>query len=422
MDILRTPPHNVQAEQSLIGAVILDNQLIDELTLKPSDFYRNVHESIFETILSLYKEKGSFDEISVMECNEHAEDVYLHECTALGMAHANYKHWEEIIKEKSILRQQINLASEIIDTAYNGENAIESLKLLDEIGQEDEDFYSIKDVATETVEQMEEYQQGVGFEGLMTGIKWLDFTLNGLRKTDMILCAGRPGCGKTAFALQIGKDAAMNGKKVAIFNLEMSRHQLVKRMIVNESRVHLNLLKTRKAETDEWQRIHKASGKLYRQNIFISDNAMQTVDDIYRKCKRIKKKYGLDLVIIDYIQLMKEVRRFNSSNEKVGYDSRMLKVIAKQLDVPVFCLSQLNRAVDQRQNKRPIMSDLRDSGSLEQDADSIIFLYREDYYRQDEEGYEPTNRAEVHIAKNRHGETKTFEMDWQGGIQRFSNL
>jgi replicative DNA helicase len=412
---------------SLLGSLLVDNQLYYELNIKSSDFYKVSHQEIFIAISGLLQNNKVAEPTTVAE---HLKDIfdsigyeYLQHCIDEGIITATILHWQEIIKDNSMLRQQINIAQDIISMAYSGDNANELVRQLDNIDDYDDDeLVHINTVVNDTIEYMEEYKEGHGTEGIPCGIKGVDDYLNGLKKTELIYIAGRPGSGKSAFALDIAQGASARGAKVAVFNLEMSKNEMVKRLLVNQSRVHLNLLKDRKAEDGEWKRIYDAGAKLYKQNIFLSDKAVQTVSSIFKKCKRQKRKHGLDLIIIDYLQLFKADGKFNSTNDRVSHDSRMLKIMAKELDVPVICLSQLNRAVEQRDNKRPKMSDLRDSGSLEQDANSLIFLYREDYYHRDDEDYTPNHEVEIDIAKNRNGESGAFKMRWSGGTQRFDDL
>ncbi len=418
---MRKQPQNIEAERSLLGAMILDRNVIEESNIKTDDFILNLHQELHSTMKELQRENKKIDMVTILEENKHLNIEFLDDCTTYGMITSNAKAWESIVKDKSNLRKHINIMQEALDIAYNGESPESQLKLLEDIenGTEDE-LEHIDTMLQDARDHIEYLQTKKGYEGIETKIKLLDYKLDGLRKQTFNIIAARPAMGKTALALQIANSVAKQDNKVAIFSLEMGKRELCRRLIISESQVHGRLIKDKKLETKEWQLINEATGKLHRRNLYIDDEFSQTITDIYRKCKRQKKKSGLDLVIIDYLQLLKPDGKFNSKNDEVGHNSRILKKISKDLDCPVICLSQLSRSLESRPDKRPVMSDLRDSGNIEQDADTVTMLYRDDVYKDADAA--PDYKAEIIVRKNRAGETGTVTTDWNGGKQTFYNI
>lgn len=423
------PPHNTQAEQALIGSMLNDNSIIDDLKVKHSDFYRNVNQLIFECILELNREKKKIDVITLQDKLGNAfEEVggyeYMHLCTSEGIIVGNFKHWETIIIEKSMLRQQITIAQEIIDLAYAGEDASDIFKQIDNVDNYfDDELVMIKDFINETMDDIDKYQNREIDPGIMTKIKGLDHLANGLVDGDLIYVGARPSMGKSALAMQIMLNIAEQGKSIAFFSLEMQNKKIAKRMLVNQASVHLNIMKERKLGDSENKRLLNAASKLFNQNIAISDNGSQTVSTILRKAKRHKKRHGLDVLIIDHFHLLKSDGKFNSIYERRSHDSQVLKEMAKELDVPVICLCQLNRSLENRpiSDRLPILSDLKETGSLEQDGDLILFINREDYWHKNEPDYTPDRKATISVAKNRDGEIGIFELNWYNGTQRFED-
>ena len=287
----------------------------------------------------------------------------------------------------------------------------------------------IKDLVHETIENIEKSQSKTGHEGIETGIHLLDYKLDGLQKNKFCLLAARPSMGKTALMLQLANGVSERGKNVAIYSLEMTRHELSQRMIIHQSQVHLKRVKDKALESKEYQMLNKAGENLSQKKIFIDDEFDQTINSIYKSAKRLTKRLEakgetLDLIMIDYIQLLNSDGKFENDNKRVSHDSRQIKKIAKKLDTCVIALSQLNRGCENRSNKRPMLSDLRDSGSLEQDADIVMFLYRDDYYREKEspDTFKADRIAEISVSKNRGGETGTVRTEWNGGKQTFYNM
>jgi len=426
----RVPPQNIKAEKALIGSILYDNCIADDLKVKPTDFYKQSHAEIYQAMVDTNKKGKKIDVITLEhELSDMYEVIggfeYLSDCMTEGVICTNYKHWENVIIENSMLRQQINIASEIIDKAFAGEDAQSIFKLSDEIDNyNDDELVFVKDFIHETVQDIEDYLDRKSNPGLMTKLVGLDHYLNGMKDGDLIYIGARPSMGKSALAMQIMLNVAESNKKVAMFSLEMQNKKLANRMLVNLAKVHLNIIKTRKVGAEERQRLTKAAAELFNKNIAISDNGIQNVSQILRKAKRHKKKHGLDMLVIDHFHLLSSDGKFNGIYERRSHDSQMLKSIAKELGVPVVCLCQLNRTLEQRpiDKRLPTLSDLKETGSLEQDGDVILFIDRQDYWHKDEQDYKNDNKATVFVAKNRDGETGVFELNWNGGYQRFENI
>ena len=427
---IKTPPQSIKAERALIGAVLCDNYIMDELKVKETDFYKNANSTIYAAMRTLNNKKCNIDFVTLEdELGESYEEIggilYLNDCMTDGIISSSFKHWESIVIEKSMLRQQINIAQEILDKAYSGENAKDVFKLSDDIDNyNDDELVFVKDFIHETMQDIDDYLERESYPGISTKLKGIDYYLNGMKNGDLIYVGARPSMGKSALAMQIMLNVAEQDKKVAMFSLEMQNKKLANRMLVNYARVHLNMIKSRKVEVSERKRLTDAAAKLFNQNIAISDNGIQSVSEILRKAKRHKKKHGLDMLVIDHFHLLSSDGKFNSLYERRSHDSQMLKSIAKELDVPVICLCQLNRALEQRpiSKRLPVLSDLKETGSLEQDGDVILFLDRQDYWYKDDKDYTNTHKATVFIAKNRDGETGITELNWNGGFQRFDDI
>lgn len=424
-----SPPHNLKAEMALLGSLMYDNILIDELKVKETDFYRTRNQVLYECMVNLYKQNIKIDAITIQESMKDDFDnigsyEYMNDCMTEGIITSNFKHWENIIIEKSILRKQIIIAQEILDTAYSGTDASNLFKKIDDLDDYDDgDIIMIKDFIHETMDDMEKYQNREMNEGIMTKIKGLDYYVNGLMDGDLIYLGARPSMGKSALAMQIMLNIAESGKHVVFFSLEMQNKKLAKRMLVNQSKVHLKRIKDRQLDENENKRLLNAAAKLHNQNIAMSDKGNQSVSEIIRKAKRHKKKFGLDILIIDHFHLLKSDGKFNSLYERRSHDSQALKDGAKELGCPIICLCQLNRALEARpiSDRLPLLSDLKETGSLEQDGDVIIFLNREDYWHKNESDYILNNEATVSVAKNRDGEIGIFNTNWHAGTQRFED-
>jgi len=414
-------PYSNKAEMALIGSIINDSSIVSDLKLNEDDFYNDVNLAAFiackklgikSNIITIHDEVGSLCDLS-----------YLNECTNLAYSTGNFSHFEEIIIKKSVLRKQIILAQEIMSNAYAGNDSIDLFKTATDFNNHDDgELVLLKDLVNDEIDNIEAYNDGKIEPGIMTRMKGLDHYANGLVDGDLIYLGARPSMGKSAFAMQIALNIAAQGKKVAVFSLEMQNAKLVRRMLVNQSRVHLNTIKDRRLDGASKTKLQDAASKLFNQNIALSDKAGQTAMDILRKAKRHQKINGLDVLIIDHFHLLKS--SISGTNyERRSFDSQLLKETAKELNVPVICLCQLSRALEQRVvgDRMPILSDLKETGSLEQDGDLIVFINRQDYWYKNDADYVKTNDADISVAKNRDGETGNFKMRWSGGTQRFDD-
>lgn len=433
----RIPPHNIEAEQSVIGCVILDKEVIPSVTeiLRKDDFYREDHREIYDAVLDLYQRAEPVDLITVSEQLKARGTLdkvggleYLTSLANMVPTTANARHYAKIVEEKSILRKLIKTSSEIINMGYEASEEVTIVldraeKSIFDILQKrnTRGFSHIKDVLVDTFNKLEELYNNKGhITGVPTGFIDLDYKTAGLQNSDLILIAARPAMGKTSFALNIAQYAAVHSNvPVAIFSLEMSREQLVNRMLCSEVMIDSQKMRTGKLEDDDWQKIARALGPLSEAPIYIDDTPGTSVMEIRAKCRRLKLEKNLGLVVIDYLQLMQGSGRSESRQQEISEISRSLKILAKEVNVPVIALSQLSRAPEARSDHRPMLSDLRESGAIEQDADLVMFLYRDDYYNEDSE---KRNIAEVIIAKHRNGSTGTVELAWLGQYTKFGNL
>ncbi|WP_300276332.1 replicative DNA helicase [Peptacetobacter sp.] len=435
-DITRIPPHSVESEQSILGSILLDKDAIITVaeTISPSDFYKDAHRIIYESMMSLNNRNEPIDMITLtdeLRKRGYLDDIggvtYLTSLSTIVPTTSNVKNYANIVKEKSVLRQLIKTSNEIINLGY--ENAESSEDVLDfaekkifDIAQErtSDDFKPINQVLMDTYGMIESiYSKKSDVIGITTGFKDLNKKINGLQRTDLILVAARPAMGKTAFALNLVQNAAIKGNaSVAVFSLEMSKEQLAQRMIAAQSNVELKKMKTGTLNDADWPRIINAMAVMSDAKIFIDDTPGIKINELRSKCRKLKMENGLDLVMIDYLQLMESDSKNESRQQEISKISRSLKILAKELDCPVVALSQLSRAPEQRADHRPVLSDLRESGAIEQDADIVMFLYRDEYYHSDSE---KKDIAEIIIAKNRHGETGSVELVWMGSIQRFGD-
>ncbi len=433
----RIPPHNVEAEQAVLGCMLLDPDIIPTVTelIKSSDFYRDDHREICEAIIDITEKAGPVDIITVSEQLQARGSLdavggldYLAAITSAVPTTANARHYAKIVEEKSLLRKLIKAASEISQASY--EASEEAAFVLDKAEKSIFDilqkrstqgFTHIKDVLLDTFIRLEELYNTKSFvTGIPTGFTDLDYKTSGLQNSDLILIAARPGMGKTAMALNIAQYAAVQKHvPVALFNLEMSKDQLVNRMLASEVMVDSLKMRTGKLEDEDWNKIARALAPLSEAPVYIDDTPGISVMDIRAKCRRLKLEKNLGLVVIDYLQLMQGRGKTESRQQEVAEISRSLKILAKELNVPVITMSQLSRGPESRTDHRPMLSDLRESGAIEQDADIVMFLYRDDYYNPDTE---KKNIAEVIIAKHRNGATGTVELRWFGEYTKFANL
>lgn len=433
---MRIPPHSVEAEQSVLGSILLDKEAMISVseTLVPEDFYKEAHKVIYESMLKLYNSQSEIDLITLtdeLRDQGYLDDIggiaYITSLSTIVPTTSNIKYYVNIVKEKSISRQLISAANDIINLGYDGSAKVEDVlenaeKKIFDISQEraTNDFQPINQVISEALSMLEKlYEEKNDVTGLTTGFRDLNKKINGLQRSDLLLIAARPAMGKTAFALNLVQNAALKGDaSVAVFSLEMSKEQLVQRMIASQSTVELKKIKTGTLADNDWPRITDGMAILSGAKIHIDDTPGIKISELRSKCRKLKIEKGLDLVLIDYLQLMEGEGQNESRQQEIAKISRSLKILAKELDCPVVALSQLSRAPEQRADHRPMLSDLRESGSIEQDADIVMFLYRDEYYNPDTE---KKNIGEVIVAKNRHGETGTVELVWFGGIQKFAD-
>ena len=431
----RQVPHSLEAEQAVLGSILIDSRCITDVvgTVKPEDFYLEQNREIFETIYTMFNYSQTIDPVTVLDkmkelgCYHDNSRAYIVQLMDITPTAVNVGRYAKIVQEKAMLRglgkaageisemvsEQVGTSAEILEASERKIYALRKGERGDSLEHIGTTLHRVFDRLTELAES------DSAIPGLSTGLRDLDTKINGLNNSDLLLVAARPAMGKSAFALNIGVNVAKKYKKtVAVFNLEMSREQLAMRLLANESFVELQKLATGKLNEEEWTKLCMASGVLSQTDIRIDDNPSVTVADISAKCRRLD---NLGLIIIDYLQLMQGSGYGKNSENRVtvvGEISRSLKIMAKELNVPVICLSQLSRAVESRTDKRPILSDLRESGAIEQDADSVMFLYRDEYYNQNTE---EKGIAECIVAKNRHGETGTVKMQWIGQYQTFTD-
>ena len=431
----RQQPQSLEAEQAVLGSILIDSRCLTDVVgiVKPEDFYLQQNREIFETIYTMFNFSQTIDPVTVLDklkelgyYHDNSRD-YILQLMEITPTAANVVRYANIVREKSMLRGLSQAATDIHEMVHTEigtpaemlESAEKKIYALRK-GERGDSLEKIGVTLHKVFDRLTELSQSESsIPGLSTGLRDLDTKINGLNNSDLLLVAARPAMGKSAFALNIGVNVAKKYKKtVAIFNLEMSREQLAMRLLANESFVELQKLATGKLSEEEWQKLCMASASLSQTDIRIDDNPSVTVADINAKCRRLE---NLGLVIIDYLQLM-QGSGYGKNNENrvvvVGEISRSLKIMAKELNVPVICLSQLSRAVESRNDKRPILSDLRESGAIEQDADSVMFLYRDEYYHEDTED---KGLAECIVAKNRHGETGTVKLQWFGPYQTFAD-
>lgn len=433
----RVPPHNNEAEQSVIGAIFLEPLALITAAevLVPEDFYRVAHQKIFDTMQTLNDKGQPIDVVTVTEelaAKKELEDVggisYLTEIANSVPTAANIVHYAKIVEEKALLRRLIRVATTIVEDGYTREDEVEALlseaeKSMMEVSNRKNagDFKHIKDVLVETYDNIEllHTQQGE-VTGISSGFTDLDKLTAGFQRNDLIIVAARPSVGKTAFALNVAQNAATSGENVAIFSLEMGADQLVMRMLCAEGNIDAQVMRTGSLQAEDWRKLTMAMGSLSNAGIYIDDSSGIRVNEIRSKCRRLQQEHGLDMVIIDYMQLIQgSGKPGENRQQEVSEISRSLKGLARELKIPVIALSQLSRGVEQRQDKRPMMSDLRESGSIEQDADIVSFLYREDYYDKETEN---ENMIEIIIAKQRNGPTGTVTLAFAKEYNKFVNV
>lgn len=436
--IKRVLPNSIEAEQAVIGAMLMDRDAIltSSEIVCGEDFYQSAYGIVFDAIVELYNEGKPVDLVTLQERLKE-KDVpaeissleFARDLIAAVPTSANVKYYAEIVVEKAMMRRLIKLNEEIANMCYLGKEPLEAVleiteKKVFELVQKRNtgDYVPIKDVVLNVLEKIEKASKNSGsVTGIPTGFLDLDYKTSGLQPSDLILVAARPSMGKTAFVLNIAQHVAFKAKKsVAIFSLEMSKEQLVNRLFSLESQVDSQALRTGNLKDSDWEKLIEGAGIIGRSNLIIDDTPGISISELRSKCRKYKLEHGLDLIIIDYLQLMtgRVGGRSESRQQEISEISRALKGLARELNVPVIALSQLSRAVEQRPEHRPMLSDLRESGAIEQDADVVMFIYRDDYYNKDTE---LKNVAEIIIAKQRNGSIGTVNLTWLPNYTKFAN-
>ena len=437
--LLRQIPHSIEAEQAVLGAMLIDARCIPDVveSLSADDFYLKANRQIYETIYTMFNFSATIDPVTVLDqmkrtgvYDENNSSSYLLQLMEITPTAANVKEYVRIVKDKALLRRIADTAGDLITLAQKEGETAQAVLTLAEMRiyaiRQDRNIQGLEPLSKILVDVFENLQElslsGSDIPGMATGFIDLDRTLTGFHGSELILLAARPGMGKTSFALNVLLHAGkFSGKSVVFFSLEMSREQLATRLISSEAFLDNKKLMTGKLSADDWDKVTLAAAALAHTKIYIDDNPSLSVADMNAKCRRMD---DLGLVVIDYLQLMQSsgsaTRYAGESRQQVVADiSRALKIMAKELHVPILCLSQLSRANESRSDKRPMLSDLRESGAIEQDADVVMFLYRDDYYNKDSD---KRNQAECIIAKNRRGETTTIPLQWLPEFTAFSSV
>lgn len=435
--IKRVLPHSIEAEQAVIGAMLMDREAIvvaSEL-LHGDEFYAKQHGILFDAMVELYNEDKPVDLITVQnrlkEKNvppEISSLEFVRDLLNIVNTSANIKHYAQIVSEKALLRKLIKTNEEIVNDCYLGKEKVETIleeteKKVFQLVQSRNtgDFVPIRQVVINALEKIEASAKTKGtVTGISTGFLDLDYKTAGMQPSDFILVAARPSMGKTAFVLNIAEHMAFKDDKcVAIFSLEMSKEQLVNRLFSLESRVDAQQLRTGDLKDGDWEKLIESANVIGKSRLIIDDTPSISIAEMRSKCRKYKLEHGLDIVIIDYLQLMSGSGRSDNRQQEISDISRSLKAMARELNVPVIALSQLSRAVEQRPDHRPMLSDLRESGAIEQDADVVMFIYRDDYYNKDSEN---KNIAEIIIAKQRNGPIGTVNLVWLPMFTKFANM
>lgn len=433
---LRSLPHNIEAEQWVLGSMLKDKTSIAQAVevLKSEDFYRDAHKILYSTMLELFQKDVPIDMVTLaneLNSTQKLEAVggitYISEIYATAISTSNVSSYIKIVADKSMLRKLIRASNEIIEDSYNKQDNVE--KVLDAAENKifniadkrnTADFEPMNVVLERGFLEIERLFNNKGqITGIPSGFPELDSKTSGFQKGDMVLVAARPSMGKTTFALNLAQYAALRaGKSVAIFSLEMSKEQLAYKLLCAEANVDMLKLRTGDLDDKDWENIARASGPLAAAKIFIDDTAGVSVMEMRSKCRKLKLEHGIDMILVDYLQLMSGSNT-ESRQQEVSEISRSIKALAKEMQCPVIALSQLSRAPEQRADHRPMLSDLRESGSIEQDADVVMFLYRDEYYNKDTE---EKNVAECIISKQRNGPTGTAKLAWLGQYSKFGSL
>jgi replicative DNA helicase len=435
----RVPPQNLDAEQSILGGLMVDSFAFDIVSsiITEDDFYKIAHRKIYNTISELYTKSQPIDIITVSNALTEKNEIdaiggpaYLAEVMNSTPSAANIESYAKIVHEKSLLRTLIQMSGEMVEKAY-GESYESVEAFLDEVeGQifnitekkKTQGLVGAAELIKDSMHRLTElFERKVEFTGVASGFKALDKMTSGFQPGEMTIIAARPSMGKTAFSLNIAQNVILREKKsLAYFSVEMGKEQLMMRMLASEARVNLSDLRVGHLSDNAWPRLIDKASKMAEARFFIDDTSGISPFEIRAKCRRLKAQHGLDMIMIDYLQLMDLKQKVESRERAVSEISKTLKAIAKELQVPVIALAQLNRGVEGRSDRRPMLSDLRESGSIEQDADVIMMLYREDYY--DRDNNDVKGLSEIIIGKQRNGPTGTVRLKWESNIGRFSDL
>ena len=434
--IERIPPHNEEAERSVLGAAMLNKEVLFDILeeVREDDFYNESHKEIFRAIWELYRKNSAVDMLTVCEELKSRQSLdmvggraYIATLTAEVPATANGREYAKIIAEKAVMRQMIRTAEDITEKGYQSKMAAREILDYAERGifqiaqrRQKNDYTKIQDVLLENLKIIDAAAQNKDkITGIPTGFHDLDEKTSGLQRSDLIIVAARPGMGKTAFALNIAQQSAVkHGTSAIIFSLEMSKEQLGQRLLAMQARVEMQKLKQGDLDRKDWDRVSLGVDELNNSKIVIDDTPGISLMEMRNKCRRLKAEQGLDLIVVDYLQLMTFEGRTDNRQQEISALSRNMKLLAREMNCPVILLSQLSRAPELSQDKRPMLSDLRESGSIEQDADIVIFLYRDDYYN---ENTEKPGVCEVNIAKHRSGPTDKIELTWVARYTKFSD-
>lgn len=439
--IKRVMPHSIEAEKAVVGAMLMDNDkeaiLSASEIISGQDFYQTAYGTIFDAMVELFNEGRPVDPLTLMERLKE-KDVppeiesmeFMRELLNAVTTSANVKYYAEIVSEKSMMRKLIKLNESIANSCYAGKEPLEQIletteKSVFELLQRRSvgEYVPIKQVVLNALERIEKASKNKGVvTGIPTGFIDLDYKLSGLQPSDLVLVAARPSMGKTAFVLNIAQHVAFKKEKgVAVFSLEMSKEQLVNRLFALESQADSQMLRTGNLKDSDWEKLIEGAGIIGRSNLIIDDTPSISVSELRSKCRKYKLEHNIELVIIDYLQLMmgSAGKRQESRQQEISEISRSLKALARELNVPVVALSQLSRAVESRPDKRPMLSDLRESGAIEQDADVVMFIYRDEYYNKDSD---KKRQAEIIIAKQRNGPIGTVDLAWLADYTKFANL
>lgn len=431
----RTPPQDLVAEQGVLGGMLLSKDAIADVieTLKERDFYRPAHELIYDAILDLYGRGEPADPVTVSAELTKRGDIaraggapYLHTLISSVPTAANAGYYARIVRDRAVLRRLVEAGTKIVQLGYSEEGEVDDVvdAAQAEIYQvtehrASEDYIQLSELLPATLDEIEAIQNGVAGEGVKSGFKDLDKLTNGFHPGNMIVLAARPAVGKSTLGLDIARHAAIhNGDAAVIFSLEMSRSEITMRMLSAEARVGLNNIRSGSLSDDEWGRLAKRMGEISQAPLFIDDSPNLSLMEIRAKARRLKQRHNLKIIVIDYLQLMTSGKRVENRQQEVSEFSRNLKLLAKELELPIIAISQLNRSPEQRADKKPMLSDLRESGSIEQDADVVILLHRDDLY----DNQNRSGEADLIVAKHRNGPTRTITVSAQLHFARFSDM